>query len=145
MPLNASHSNHNQFDWKKWRSVSELPDESWWAAWKPHRLVALEAVHEGRVALLERECRGERLLVNYSTAAGGWLRLELTDVLPNRTEIDALPPMPGYSFADCAPLRGDSLDAAVAWRGSSSLAPLKGRQVVVRVQMFRAKLFATAI
>jgi hypothetical protein len=145
LPLNASRSNHNQFDWKKRRSVSELPNESWWATWKPHRLVALEAAHEGRVALLERECSGQQLVVNYSTAAGGWLRFELTDVLPNRTEIDALPPMPGYSFADCVPLQGDSLDAAVTWQASSSLAPLKGRQIVVRVQMFRARLFATAI
>ncbi len=144
LPLQAFRRNHNQFDWSQWRPLG--PDgEFWWATWKPHRLVALEAAHEGRFALLERECSGQRLLVNYSTAAGGWLRFELTDVLPNRTETDVLPPIAGYSFADCLALRGDSLDAAVTWQDSSSLAPLKGRQVVVRVQMFRAKLFATAI
>jgi len=50
-------------------------------------------------------------------------------------------PLPGFSLADCAPLKGDFLDAAVAWQGGS-LAKLAGQTVRLRFELNDADLFA---
>lgn len=120
-------------------------DSHWrWALWQPDRLVALEAAGEGQVTLLPQHCHGERLLLNYQTEPNGWIKVELIgpeSLWPPRH----VPAIAGYTFADCEPLRGDSLAGEVRWNGSADMAALKGRDLCLRVQMSRAMLFSVSL
>lgn len=113
-----------------------------WAIWKRDRLVALEAEGEGRVTLNKRMCQGERMLLNYQTARNGWLRAELIE--PTLWPPAHVEPLKGFSFAECEPLRGDSLAGEFRWNGSADLSRFKGRILCVRIELCRAKLFSIA-
>mgnify|MGYP006278448253 CR=1 FL=1 len=113
-----------------------------WATWKKNRLVALEAQAEGRCTVQLSGCAKKQLRLNYRTAPGGWIRVELI------TKDGLWPPTgptpkPGYSFAECEPLQGDSLSQTVTWNGKSQLPPSDDEPyTVIRLHMMRAKLFA---
>jgi hypothetical protein len=122
---------------------SEPDGEYRWAIWKPNRLVALEAPLEGQFTTIERICQGERLLLNFETDRGGWVKVSLA-------QRPATPPAPaveleGYSMSDCDVLEGDEISKAVTWKGRSDLSALKGRAVSVRIHMAKAKLFWLAL
>lgn len=112
-----------------------------WAMWKPDRLVAIEAEAEGRLTLNKRWCRGERMLLNYQTARNGWIRVELIE--PTLWPPAQVAPIKGFAFADCEPLRGDSLAGEVRWNGSADLSKFKGRLLCVRIELNQAKVFST--
>ena len=114
-----------------------------WAIWKRDRLVALQAPVEGQVTLMPRECRGERLLLNYQAESNGWVRAEL--IVPEIWPPIHLEAIKGHGFADCEALCGDSLEQEVRWNGSADLSALKGRSVCVRISMCKAKLFSLYI
>ncbi|MEW6755787.1 MAG: hypothetical protein AB1505_33140 [Candidatus Latescibacterota bacterium] len=111
-----------------------------WACWEEDRLVGLEAQGEGCVTLVQRPCAGECLHLNYRTARGGWIRAEVVNA-PD-TPPQPVRPWPGFSAEECEPLGGDWLDQVVRWRGGCSLSCLAGREVSVRLHLFRAKVFA---
>lgn len=52
--------------------------------------------------------------INYSTEAGGMLRVALIDPATGK-------PHPGRSPAECVPLHGDSTDALVTWTTGSEI------------------------
>lgn len=58
---------------------------------------------------------GKELLLNFSTAAAGWIRVEIRDAEGK--------PIPGFALADCPEIIGDHLERAVAWKGGSDLMP----------------------
>ena len=137
--------NHNEYTALE-RTNRLTPDgEYWWARWKRHRLMALEAPTLGQFSVSQRTCTGKELLVNYQTERGGWVQFELADGTYNRKNVEAAPPLPGYSFEHCTPLRGDSLAQEVVWNGGSGLSAFAWKSLLVRVKMARAKLFALAI
>lgn len=136
---------HNQWDWDHYRPGGGADGEYWWAIWRPHRLMGLEAPDSGHFTLAQRVCTGERLLVNFKTQPGGWLRFELAQEVRGLGIPEQAPPLPNHSFERCEPLQGDSLSSPVTWQGTSDLSGLKGARLTVRVRMFRAKLFAFAI
>jgi hypothetical protein len=137
--------NHNQSDWVKANRPSDLGEKCYWAKWQRDRLVALEAPVGGQMTLIERPCAGGRLLANFRTETEGWLLFELTAGVPNRGGWSEAPAIPGRSFDECEPLRGDSLSQAVTWKGKADLSDLKGSSLAIRVRMERARLFALAI
>lgn len=49
--------------------------------------------------------------------------------------------IPGFTLDDCTPLKSDSIDAVVTWKGGS-LAALAGKPVSLRFKMIEADLFA---
>ena len=126
------------------RSRDERGVEWRWAQWKPDRLVALEAPVEGRVTVVERECQGEQLRLNYKTRKeGGWVKVELV-------ESPSSPAAPvkafdGFGLEEADVLSGDELSRVVTWKGKSDLSALKGRRVALRIHMARAKIFSTAV
>ena len=132
--MNLRHNEDGQ------RELSTEQIQYAWAMWKRDRLVALEACDEGRVTLNRRRCQGERMLLNHQTARDGWIRVELIE--PALWPPAHLEPLEGYSFADCEPLRGDSLAGEVRWNGSADLSAFKGRDLCARVELCRAKLFS---
>jgi hypothetical protein len=83
------------------------------------------------------------MLLNYQAARDGWVRVELIE--PALWPPGHLDPLEGYSFADCEPLRGDSLAGAVRWNGSADLSAFKGRDLCARVELCRAKLFSIQV
>ena len=96
------------------------------------------SVHAGAdpAEMITRPLRfnGDKLVVNYSTSAGGSLSVEIQD--PDGQ------PQPGFALADCRPLVGDAIDQTVTWAGGADLSSLAGRPVRLRFAMLEADLFA---
>ena len=78
--------------------------------------------------------KGEELLLNFSTSAGGSVRVEIQS--PDGTLI------PGYSLEECMELFGDSTQRAVTWLSGNNLKDISGRPVRVRFVLNDADLFA---
>jgi hypothetical protein len=78
--------------------------------------------------------KGNKLVVNYSTSAGGSLSVEIQD--PDGR------PQPGFALADCRPLVGDAIEQTVTWASGADLSSLVGRPVRLRFAMLEADLFA---
>lgn len=113
------------------------------AFWKRDRFVGLEAEVDGQVTLLPRVCGGGRLLLNFKTETGGWVRAAFMEPMlwpPARTGM-----ISGFSFDDCEPLRGDQLEGEVRFHGSANLSELKGRNICLCLELFRATVFATTM
>lgn len=142
-PYFTHERNHWDFDYDSWKPRGNASPYHW-ALWKRDRLVALEALVEGRVTLLDRKCAGRELLLNFKTEAGGCIRAELIKVVGVAQKAES-PALEGYSFAECDPLYGDSLSHPVTWRGKGDLSALKGQNVLVRLHLVKAKAFAYAI
>jgi hypothetical protein len=95
--------------------------------------VSLDAVAQPGVLLTRPlRFRGEGLTVNLC-APQGWLRAELTDA--------AGKPISGFTLDDCEPVRGDSVAAAVRWRGRQ-LRELADRPIRIRFQLSDAAIYA---
>ena len=119
-------------------------DNEWrWALWKRDRLVALEASGEARFTMVQRECHGTRMRLNYETETGGWVRVEL--VHPPVTPPQPVEPFPGYGLDDADVLVGDELSRVVSWKGREDLGALKGKLVSIRIHMSRARLYSVSI
>jgi len=78
---------------------------------------------------------GDRLELNYSTSAGGQVRVELLDAESR--------PVPGYGLDQCKPLIGDRIAAEVQWADDSAdLGQLAGKSVRLRFVMEDADLYS---
>lgn len=77
---------------------------------------------------------GSRLLLNYSTSAAGFVRIEIQD--------DSGQPVPGFTLADMPELYGDELEAAAAWKSGSDLSALSGKTIRLHFVMRDADVFA---
>lgn len=77
---------------------------------------------------------GNQLVVNYSTSAGGSLRVEIQD--------DSDQPIPGFRLDECVPLVGDSIQQAVTWKSKPDLAQLAGKLVQLRFVLQDGDLYA---
>ncbi|PYV12812.1 MAG: hypothetical protein DMG07_16255 [Acidobacteria bacterium] len=96
--------------------------------------VSLDAgEREGQVLTRPLVPSGATLRVNLE-APRGQVWAEILDAASGRV-------LPGFSRRDCIPAEGDSLDAAVKWKGTN-LSALKGRRVRVRLGLRNARLYA---
>ena len=77
---------------------------------------------------------GSRLELNFSTSAGGRLRVEIQD--------EHGQPIPGFALGDCHLLYGDQLDRGVSWQGGADVGALAARPVRLRFELKDADLFA---
>jgi hypothetical protein len=77
---------------------------------------------------------GRELMVNYSTSAGGSLRVEIQDIEGQ--------PLPGSALADCPHHVGDATEQTVRWARGTDLSSLAGRPVRLRFALQEADLFA---
>ncbi|MFA5687714.1 MAG: hypothetical protein WC959_00965 [Kiritimatiellales bacterium] len=128
--------------------ISIYAQESYWTGSKDHngnklrrytlRLDGFSSVHASRNGgeLLTKPLifKGEELLLNFSTSAGGSVRVEIQS--PDGTLI------PGYSLEECMELFGDSTQRAVTWLSGNNLKDISGRPVRVRFVLNDADLFA---
>lgn len=77
---------------------------------------------------------GKELVINYSTSAGGSVRVEIQNEFGQ--------PIPGFSLADSSNLVGDTIEQHVSWKNGSDVLSLAGKAVRLRFVMQEADLFA---
>ena len=76
---------------------------------------------------------GTNLVINFSTAASGFMRVELQTA-------EGIP-LPGFTLDDCPAFWGDAIDHTVVWSGGADLSQI-GQPVRLRSVMRDADLFA---
>jgi len=77
---------------------------------------------------------GSDLMLNFSTAAAGGIRVEVQD--------EEGKPLPGYTLEDCELLVGDSIERAVKWKRGNDPRALAGRAVRLRFVMKDADIYS---
>jgi hypothetical protein len=120
---------HN-YDWKTTYPLGTL----YWAIWEKDRLVALEAEGEGVFSTPPLILKGRQLVINLRTGPAGDVRVQLRRF--GESEI-----IPGHSFADCDPVRGDQPAAVITWCGKADLGDVQKGRIQVEVRMRSAKLY----
>lgn len=88
----------------------------------------------GELLTVPMPAAGNHLVLN-AAAAQGEIQVEVRDEMGQ--------PLPGYTFADAEPFRGDATSHVVAWKGSATTRqPLAGRTVRLACRVRKADLFA---
>lgn len=77
---------------------------------------------------------GQRLILNYSTAATGSIRVEIQDA--------AGKPIEGYALADSTELYGDEIAEAYPWKSGKDVSKLAGKPVRLRFVLKDADLYS---
>lgn len=77
---------------------------------------------------------GKELEINYSTSAGGIVRIELQDADGR--------PVPGFALGDCLPIYGDEIARTVEWSSGRDVTALAGKPVRIRFVMEDADLYS---
>jgi hypothetical protein len=77
---------------------------------------------------------GTELSLNYSTSAGGSVRVEIRDAAGN--------PFPGYGLEDHQALVGDAIDQVAFWKKSKDVGTLSGKSVRLRFVLQEADVFS---
>jgi hypothetical protein len=95
--------------------------------------VSLDAEKETAIAVTRPLIfQGDKLTLN--VAAAGKVLVEIQDEKGNA--------IPGFSIADCDPIKTDSVRRVVSWKGNKNLTALAGKTVRLKFEMIDAKLFA---
>ena len=77
---------------------------------------------------------GDRLEINFSTSAGGSLRVEIQDGDGKAK--------PGFAMSDCHLLYGDQIDRVVSWKSGTNVSQLAGKPVRLRFELKDADLYS---
>lgn len=133
-------------DWKvdpKWaRMVEAQPYYSMTGIvrWPQWRLIGCCADPEGAVDIeLGKITAPSQLILNFAAMPGGNLRVQLY----SREGRGDKTPIEGRAEPDdIIPLEGDHLRQVVAWKNGAVIPPLAGRQLVARISMENAALYA---
>ena len=78
--------------------------------------------------------QGDRLEINFSTSAGGSLRVEIQDVGGKAK--------PGFAMSDCNLLYGDQIDRVVSWKTGTDVSQLAGEPVRLKFELKDADLYS---
>ena len=78
--------------------------------------------------------KGRHLELNYSTAGGGALLVELQDEDGN--------PVPGFGIEDCPQILGDKIEGIIRWQNGADVSALEGQPIRLRVRLQNADLYA---
>jgi len=105
------------------------------AIWDRDRFVSADASSDGGIlTTVPVVFTGNRLEINARTGTAGNIMVSLLDAAGN--------PLPGFETSE--PLSGDNLRHEVRWNGSTDLAGLIGKPVMIRFTMRKAELFSFA-
>jgi hypothetical protein len=86
----------------------------------------------GKIMTPKLKLDANALALNADVASGGEIRVQVCD--------DSGKPLPGFSFADCTPITGDSLSAPVTWK--QPLSSVKGNPLRLEFSLRDARLFS---
>ena len=137
LPYTPRRASHNSvfFD-------NSLPEVGVMAAtWRQDGFVSLDADAIGSFTTLILDFTGSHMELNAYTRLGGDIRVELADAFQDNRRVHA-PKIPGRTFEDCDPIRGDHVHKTVTWRGESDLSGWAGKPVRLRFRMRRASIYA---
>ena len=90
--------------------------------------------HGGEVITRPLTFTGNQLVLNFSAAAAGSVRVELQN-------LHGLP-IPGFSLDDCVEIIGDDLERRVGWKDKTNLGDLSGRPLRIRFRIVEADVFS---
>ena len=97
--------------------------------------VSLHAGKEGGELITKPlKFAGDDLVLNFVTADGGSVRVELQDL--NGKPID------GFSLNDSQPLTGDNLEQKVSWKSDADLSKLAGKAIRLRFALSDADVYS---
>ena len=82
------------------------------------------------------ETGGVELRVNAVTSVAGTLAVEVRQ---------GDKPVPGFTLADAAPIKGNVMAYAAAWGARASLSSFAGQNISLRVAMADAKLYSLTL
>ena len=77
---------------------------------------------------------GRSLVLNYSTGAGGSLRVELMNQFGE--------PLPGFALEDATDLYGDATRETYSWNGGNDVSSLAGKSVRIRIMLKDCHLYS---
>lgn len=77
---------------------------------------------------------GDELEINYSTAGAGKIQIEIQN---ERGE-----PIPGFTLADCDPIKGDEIAGLVSWKDTTDVGKLAGKPIRLRFVMNEADVYS---
>ena len=81
---------------------------------------------------------GDELTVNHNSGIAGAVKVQVSDFQRN--------PLPGYTFDDSIPLKGDEIYGKVRWKGHSSLADLPVKERVrLDFRFIDARVYAVRV
>lgn len=102
---------------------------------RPDGFVSLHASYEGGELVTKPfTFSGNKLRLNYSTSAVGFIQVEIQDADGR--------PFPGFSLADSPEMYANVLDGEIRWNGENDVSHLAGRPVRLRIRMSDADLYA---
>lgn len=97
--------------------------------------ISIHAGHEeGEMLTRPLIFSGGRLILNVSTSAAGYLKVEIQDADGN--------PVPRFTLGDCEPIIGDAIEMPVIWKDDPGLQGLAGRPVRLRFEMKECDLYS---
>ena len=111
----------------RWPGVLEAGRQAW-ATWPTGRLAGVVAREEGEFRTFPVRPAGRGLRLNARTRRAGEVRVGLMGV-------------PGRDVGQCDPVWGDSLSAAVHWKGDADIGIAGSQQVVLHFSLRSAELF----
>ena len=97
--------------------------------------VSLRATAEGgELVTKPLKFSGNTLSINFTTATGGSVSVELQDAEGT--------PIKGFTKSDCQAIAGDAIEQPVSWIGGPDLSPLSGKPIRLRFLLAKADLYA---
>lgn len=109
------------------------------------RLDGFVSLHAGRHpgALITRPftLQSDSITINAATY-GGEIKYELTE--PYYHEVEGKP-IAGFSAAECDNFEGDDIAYRLSWRGSTDLSALRGKRLMLRMQLRHADIYSITV
>jgi len=137
--LGVSHHAHNQPQDQHVRGQSGLVR----ARLREDGFTSISSVGHGQFWTIPFRLESDAIGVNVRTLYSGHLRCEVVAAGMGDTGADVTigEPLEGFRLEDCEPIRGDHVDAPLAWRGGD-LSRLRGMDVRLRFSLYKADLYA---
>jgi len=78
--------------------------------------------------------KGSTLILNFSSSVAGEILVDILDENGN--------PIPNFTFKDCDPVFGDSIERKVSWKGIQDVSNLVGKTIQLRFRLKDADLYS---
>lgn len=109
-----------------------------WAVWDDARIAGISAADHGEFWTRGEVTGGGPLEINARTSKVGSVEVEVWHKLTGFVS----EPIPGFSFAEFEPIRGDEPWQRLRWKGKDTLAELAGKSIQLRFRLSDATVFA---
>ena len=148
VPYHGISRTHNERYGRYYGNYSRDSSGFAWAIWDDGRLAGIEAEDYGEFWTKPCACTGGPIEINARTTKAGSVEVELwaSESPGNRESLGSpIKPIPGYTFDECIPFRGDELWTPLQWKDKGNLSQLKGKRVQLRIRLSSAKIFGYLI